>query len=77
MKATMRNTIITDYAERQMTEIGVTRRQVFSIVNCPAYKFELNGRIEVRRIVDDKNVVIFYTIQCKEFKVARIEEIKR
>lgn len=73
MKATMKNTAITEHADKLMTEIEVNIRQIISIINYPANTIRLDGRVEARGLVKDKIIAIFYTIQCKEYKVARIE----
>lgn len=73
MKATMKNTNITEHVDKQMKKFDISIRQAISIINYPVNTIKLEGRIEARGLAKDKIIAIFYTIQCKEFKVARIE----
>ncbi len=69
----MKKIVINDLVENKMMNLDITKRQATFTIRGPTSKKERDGIFEVRKKIDDKNILIRYTIQGKEIKVAAVE----
>lgn len=69
----MKKIVINDLIKEKMHDLDITKRQATFTIRGPSNKKEKDGIFEVRKCIDDKNILVRYTIQCAEIKVAAVE----
>jgi len=65
--------VFNDLIKEKMAELNITRRQATFAITGPNKRKENDGIFEVQKYIDKKSILIRYTIQCAEIKIAAVE----
>lgn len=71
----MKKIVFNDLIEERMHNLNITKRQATFAIRGPSKKKETDGIFEVHKYIDGRNILVRYTVQCAEIKVATVEEL--
>ena len=69
----MKKIVFNDLIEEKMKALDITQRQATFAIRGPHKKKEVNGIFEIEKSIGNKNILVRYTVQCAEIKVATVE----
>jgi len=72
----MKKIVFNDLIKEKMNDLGITKRQATFTINGPNKKNENDCIFEVQKNIDNKKILLRYTKQGNEIKIATIELIK-